>query len=322
MSGFVNSTRPTLDRYKMANIKFKELATAFKSVKENHGCAGVDGVTIESFESDHDSNIALLRDQIDERTYSPFPLLRILVEKGNGESRKLCIPTVRDRIAQTAVLQRIGPVLEKEFEECSFAYRKGRSVKQAVCKIKEYYDQGYHWVVDADIDEFFNKVDHQILLTKLKMYIDDQHIIDLIKLWLNSEVWDGESITKTKIGISQGSPVSPVLANLFLDELDEELMRNNYKIIRFSDDFVILCKNRHEAIEALKLSEDVLQKLLLELDEDDIVSFEHGFKFLGVIFLKDMIMKPFNLKKKRSGIIAYPKPFDIKAYKAGKMEVH
>lgn len=145
-------------------ISFQPLLTAFQAVKENHGCAGVDGVTIEQFEGNLDINLKIMHNEITEQTYFPLPLLKILVDKGNGEARALCIPTVRDRVVQTAVLQLIEPVLEKEFEECSFGYRKGRSVKQAVYKIKEYYEQGYHWVVDADIDAFFDSVDHALLL--------------------------------------------------------------------------------------------------------------------------------------------------------------
>jgi len=122
------------------------LSSAFQHVKENHGCAGVDGVTIERFEENFDLNLARLQDELERQIYFPLPLMKILVEKKNGEPRILCIPTVRDRVVETAVLQIIGPVLEKEFEDCSFAYRKGRSVKQAVYKITDYYDKGYCWV--------------------------------------------------------------------------------------------------------------------------------------------------------------------------------
>jgi retron-type reverse transcriptase len=130
---------------KKIDINHSSLSSAFQHVKENHGCAGVDGVTIERFEENLDLNLARLRDEVVKQTYFPLPLLKILVEKKNGNPRSLCIPVVRDRVVETAVLQMIEPVLEKEFEECSFAYRKGRSVKQAVYKIKEYY-------VTKDID--------------------------------------------------------------------------------------------------------------------------------------------------------------------------
>lgn len=290
------------------------LYSAFESVKENHGCAGVDGVTIERFEQNLHGNLRALQDGLAGGTYFPLPLMKILVDKGNGEARALCIPTVRDRVVETAVLQLIEPVLEKEFEDCSFAYRKGRSVRQAVYKIKEYYDNGYQWVVDADIDAFFDSVNHKLLLCKVKKFVHDAEVRRLIEQWLRAEIWDGESLTVLQKGIPQGSPISPILANLFLDELDEEMLNKGYRFIRYADDFVILCKNPKDAKSALQLSKEVLEKLLLELDEEDVVSFDQGFKYLGVIFVRSMIMTPFDRPKKERRVLSYPKPFDLDAY--------
>ena len=295
-------------------ITLNSLSLAFQTVKENHGCAGVDGVTIEQFEGNLGKNLKILQNEIKTKTYFPLPLLKILVDKGNGESRALYIPTVRDRIVQTAALKIVEPVLEKEFEECSFAYRKGRSVKQAVYKIREYYDKGYHWVVDADIDAFFDSVDHDILIEKVKRLIKDKDIIRLINMWLKAEVWDGKSVERLEKGISQGSAVSPILANLFLDKFDEELIRNGHKLVRFSDDFVILCRSPADAKQSLQLSKEALDKLLLELDEEQIISFEDGFKFLGVIFIRDMIMTPFDRPKRERKILSYPKPLNMNEY--------
>ena len=132
------------------------LQQAFLSVRDNQGCAGVDGVTIACFEAGLTKNLVALRHELTEQSYRPLPLMRILVAKKSGEPRGLCIPTVRDRVAQTALLRRYQPLLEQEFEGCSYAYRKGRSVRQAVQKVKEYHDQGYCWVVTADIGAFFD----------------------------------------------------------------------------------------------------------------------------------------------------------------------
>jgi len=299
---------------KKIGINHSLLSSAFHSVKKNHGCAGVDGVTIERFEKNHDLNLARLQDELVRQIYFPLPLMKILVEKRNCEPRALCIPSVRDRVVETAVLQMIEPVLEKEFEECSFAYRKGRSVKQVVYKIKDYYDKGYRWVVDADIDAFFDSVDHKLLLAKFKQYIHDPHIQRLIEIWVTAEIWDGTSLKVCQKGIPQGSPISPILANLFLDELDEELLQKGYKYIRYADDYVILCKKEEDAEKGLELSKQVLEKLLLELDEEDITTFDQGFKYLGVIFLKSMVMKPFEIQKKNRKVLFYPKPFDLDAY--------
>ncbi len=295
-------------------ITFDKLVVAFERVKVNDGCPGVDRVTIEEFEYDLTANLKRLHNELQNRTYRPLPLLRILVDKGNGEARALCIPAVCDRVAQVFVLDIVEPVLDKEFEVCSFAYRKGHSVKDAVYMIKEYHEQGYNWVVDADIDEFFDSVDHELLLSKFRKYVHIPFIHELLELWLKTEVWDGERLTIPAKGIPQGSPVSPISANLFLDELDEEMLKKEYKIVRYSDDYIVLCKNKDAAVKALQLSKDVLERLLLRLDEEDIVNFNQGFEFLGVTFVRSLIMKPFDNPKKDHKIIHYPGHLDIKGY--------
>ena len=295
-------------------MKVSDLKSAFQSVKANHGCAGVDGVTIGQFEKDLQANLFALSEELKRKTYFPLPLMKIQVAKKNGEPRNLCIPVVRDRVLHRAVLNLIEPVVEKEFETCSFAYRKGRSVKQAVFKIKEYYDKGFRYVVNADIDAFFDTVDHALLIKKFRHVVTDANIQRLVELWIKADVWDGTTLSVIEKGIPQGSAISPILANLFLDELDEEMLQKGLKFIRYSDDFVILCKSPKAAANALELTEQVLENLLLELDEKEIVSFDKGFKFLGVVFLKSMIMKPFEVQQKNRKVLSYPGPFNLTAY--------
>jgi group II intron reverse transcriptase/maturase len=295
-------------------LNVNSLLSAFQQVKDNRGCAGVDGVTIEKFEERLQENLLKLEFEVKQKTYFPLPLLKIIVDKGNGEGRALCIPSVRDRILQAAVLDVITPVFEKEFEECSFGYRKGRSVKQAVYKIKEYYDAGYRWVVDADIDAFFDSVAHNLLTAKVKKYLSDEDISRLIELWIKAAVWDGESIIVIERGIPQGSPISPILANLFLDELDEAMLKKGYKYVRYSDDFVILCKDPEKARQSCEFTKKILDKLLLELDESNVVSFDQGFKYLGVLFIKSLIMIPFDKPKRERKVLYMPPPLNMDAY--------
>jgi group II intron reverse transcriptase/maturase len=291
----------------------KDFINAFSEVKANSGCAGADGVTIRDFERDLEENCAELAREIDSQAYLPLPLLKILIDKGGGETRALCVPAVRDRVAQTAVLRLIEPAFEKQFDPCSFGYRRGHSVRQAVDLIQSYYDQGYRWVLDCDIDAFFDSVDHDLLMKEIQAVVADAEILRLIRLWISGEVWDGRAVSPLTKGIPQGSPISPILANLFLDELDDEMLRRGQKIVRYADDFVVLCRTSEGADKALALSEETLGRLRLRLDEADITDFDHGFLFLGVIFLKSMALKSI-IKKNLKGIIHFPGYLDVEEY--------
>jgi len=302
-----------------SNLFFKiaeaaNLRAAWVRVRDNRGCAGVDGISIETFEMLLDNNLSQLSQELIEETYHPLPLLKILVDKGNGESRALSIPTVRDRVAQAAALNLLQPIFEVEFEESSFAYRRGRSVRQAVLKVRQYYNQGYRWVLDADIDAFFDSVPHDRLLSKVAQLILDRRILRLLCHWVEAEVWDGQEVFRLTQGIPQGSVISPMLANLYLDELDEELLSQGLHLVRYADDFLVLCKDEAKAQQAVHLTKAILQRMELELDEADIVHFDQGFRFLGVIFCRSTILIPFDRDKKPKRVLYMPLPLDIKAY--------
>lgn len=270
------------------------LLLGFDRVEENAGGPGVDGVCIEDVACQLDDTMRALRTDLVHGTYLPLPLLRIHMDKGDGKTRPLSIPTVRDRIVQTAAAIVLTPVLEKEFETCSYAYRKGRSVQQAIRQIISYREQGYQWVVDADIQSFFDEIDHARLLLELETVVPEVPILDLVKKWLTVDVVEGDHRWRLTKGVPQGSPISPVLSNLYLDHFDEALLKARHKLVRFADDFVILCKDQPRAKEALELTQEVLQGLGLSLHpaKTHIVDFNRGFRYLGVQFIRSLAFRP------------------------------
>lgn len=273
---------------------YNNLLLGFERVEENGGTSGVDNITIERFSAGLQTKLVAMQKQLLSGAYEPFPLRKVSIPKANGKLRWLSIPTVRDRIIQTSASIVLTPLIDPEFEESSFAYRKNRSVKKAIHKINELREKGYIWVVDADIFSFFDEINHEILTAELAKYIDDTRVLDLIYKWIKADVvYKGQKTALAK-GVPQGSPISPLLSNVYLDVFDEALMKANYKHVRFADDFVILCKDKPTAEDALELTEDVLSKLNLNvnLDKTRITSFNQGFRYLGVSFLRSMIFRP------------------------------
>ena len=226
-------------------------------------------------------------------TYRPLPLLRVEIDKPSGGKRPLSIPTIRDRVLQTAISLVLTPVFEEEFESISFAYRRGHSVKQAVSLIEWLRDKGFHWVVDADIHRYFDEVDHELLMVEVKKLVSDEGILQLILQWLDAVIVDGNKRFRLSKGIPQGSPLSPLLANLFLDHLDEMLLDNNFRLVRYADDFIVLCKTAEKANDALELTQEVLNGLKLSFNtrKTRVVDFNQGFHFLGVQFVRSLAIK-------------------------------
>jgi len=270
------------------------LFEAWLKVRANRGAPGVDGQTIEHFAANVFSRLQTLRDLVRRGEYRPQPLLRVGIPKPNGKLRHLAIPTVRDRVLQTAVARTLTPLLDKAFEHASYGYRSGHSVAMAVARVAHWRDQGFQWVVDADIESYFDNIDHRLLLDKLRRTIEDSSLFPLIELWLAATVQpsDGTQPYLLTRGVPQGSPLSPLLANLYLDDLDEAVLAHDMRLVRFADDFVILCRDPSHAEQALRLTEDVVAALKLRINRDKtrLVHFDEGFRFLGVNFIRNLMV--------------------------------
>lgn len=276
------------------------LHDAWQRVRENAGCRGADGITVGAFAVDEETELDALEVGLRERTYAPVPLLELRVPKKSGGTRGLAIPSVRDRVAQAAVFLATREIFERELEEVSFAFRAGLGVRDALAKIVELRDQGFRFVVDADVAAFFDTIPHERLFKRLHRLPLPPYLFTLFALWVRCEIYDGKSLRFLERGIPQGSVVSPMLANLFLDPLDEAFAREGKKIVRYADDFIVLCRTASEAEASLELTDELLEKLELDLNREKTVvtSFDQGFKFLGATFVRDEVYLPFEVKKK------------------------
>lgn len=259
------------------------LEEAWERVRLNQGAAGGDGETVAAFAASAAVRLVALQRDLRDGRYEPGPVRRVDIPKRGGGLRPLAIPCVVDRVAQGAVALTLGPVLDPEFSEASFGYRPGRSVEQAVARVRHWRDQGYRWVVDGDIERYFERVPHDPLLARIAAHIGDGPLTRLVALWL-------ETAAPAGCGLPQGSPLSPLLANLYLDTVDDAISGRGVRLVRFADDFVLLCRERERAEAALSRIADVLAHhgLGLNPDKTRLVSFEQGFRFLGRLFLRSL----------------------------------
>lgn len=281
------NARPPTDNAGLfaAATRLDALEAAWVKVRANAGAAGGDGVSVEHFDELAATHLLRLHRALRDGAYRPGPLRRFSIPKSSGGQRPLDIPCVVDRVAQTAVAQTLTPVLEPEMEPESYGYRPGRSVQQAVRRIDRLRQDGFTWVVDGDIERYFETVPHDPLLARLARTIGEGPLSELIALWLETAMPEGR-------GLPQGSPLSPLLANLYLDDVDEALAGRGVRLVRFADDFVVLCKSRASAERALDRAAALLAERGLELhrEKSRIVSFQQGFRFLGHLFVRSLVM--------------------------------
>jgi RNA-directed DNA polymerase len=262
----------------------KNLELAWEKVKRNRGSAGIDEVTIAEFEEGKGYYLDLLHRKLREGTYRPQPVKRVEIPKSDGGVRKLGIPAVMDRVCQQALVQRMEPILEPEFQDCSFGYRPGRSPHDAMRKVWQELNEGNVWVVDADLRQFFDTIDQEKLIDLIAEEISDGRVLRLVRGILRAGVMEGGCWQPTRTGVPQGGVASPLWSNIFLTPFDHWMTREGFRLTRWADDFVIVCKTREEARRALETAERFLREELrvrLHPQKTRIVHVRQGFEFLG-----------------------------------------
>ena len=268
------------------------LNRAYKRVKANKGAPGVDGMTIEAALPWLKENHKELVERIRKGKYTPFPVRRVEIPKPDGGIRKLGIPTVTDRIIQQAMAQQLMPIFEPLFSEDSFGYRPGRSAKDAILRIKEYAEQGYTRAVVLDLSKYFDTLNHTVLLNQLRQQIKDERVIQMVKRYLKSGVMENGVVMETEEGSPQGGNLSPLLANVYLNEFDWEFKRRGVPCIRYADDIVLLAKSERAAERLLESSIKYLEgKLQLKVNREKSRTVSifaiRNFKYLGFCFGKN-----------------------------------
>ena len=267
------------------------LHEAWKRVKANKGSNGIDGIAIEDIEAKGvERYLTRIQSELKSGTYRPLPVRRVMIPKSDGSQRPLGIPCVKDRIVQMATKIAIEPVFEADFKDCSYGFRPKRSAKQALEVVRKACNNKGYYVVDADIEKFFDNVNQDKLMTLIELRISDRRILKLIRQWLKSGVLYGNILEISELGTSQGSVISPLLANIYLNTLDrlwEKYGLTHGILVRYADDTVIICKNKKSANHALTLLQYIMGKLDLKLHpvKTKIVCMwdgKEGFDFLGM----------------------------------------
>lgn len=262
--------------------------SAFKRVKSNKGSHGVDGMGVDELLQYLKENGNQLRQSILDGKYRPNPVRRVEIPKENGKKRKLGIPTVVDRVVQQAIAQVLAPIFEQQFSDDSYGFRPRRSAHDAIRKCQNNINDGYNYVVDMDLEKYFDTVNQSKLVEVLSRTINDGRVISLIHKYLRAGVVIKHSFEETEIGVPQGGPLSPILSNIMLNELDKELESRGHRFVRYADDLLIFCKSRRSA---KRTYENILpfieNKLFLKVNrEKTVVDYVGKVKFLGFAFYR------------------------------------
>ena len=266
----------------------ENLNEALKRVKANKGASGIDKMTIDSLDAYFNEHRNEIITSIMNKTYKPQPVRRVYIPKSNGKLRPLGIPTVVDRVIQQTIAQRLVPIYENLFSNYSYGFRPNRDCHKAVSKALEYLNQGFEWVIDLDIEKYFDTVNHDKLISILREEVNDSHTLHLIRKFLQAGVMDDGLVSKTTIGVPQGGPLSPILSNIYLDKLDKELESRGLHFVRYADDCNIFVRSSVSAERVMKSITSWLErKLFLKVSATKTkVVRPTNSNFLGFTFWK------------------------------------
>ena len=273
------------------------LNLAFKNVKANKGASGIDELSIEETEKfikEHKNQIVW---QLYNRKYQPQPVRRVEIPKANGGVRKLGIPTVLDRVIQQAMVQVLSPIFEPYFSEYSYGFRPNRCCQMAIIKALEYFNDGYDWIVDIDLEKFFDNVPHDRLLRMVSDVVKDGNVVSLVNKFLKAGVMIQGNYEDTVIGTPQGGPLSPLLSNIMLNKLDKELESRNLHFTRYADDTIILVKSEKAANRVMEsITHFIEKKLGLKVNMTKTkICKPNELKYLGFGFYKDIKNNTYNI---------------------------
>lgn len=277
----------------------ENLAEAFKQVKQNHGAPGVDGVTVEKYESELSENLELIQTELKTKIYTPSPVRRVMIDKPDGGKRPLGIPTVKDRVVQQAVVNKMTPIFDDGFHPSSYGYRKGRSQAQAIEKATQFARKyQFRFAVDMDLSKCFDRLDHEFLINEVAKKISDGSVLWLIRTFLKSGALEDGRFIETEEGSPQGGVISPLLSNIYLNVFDQEMKARGIRIVRFADDILIFAVSKAKAGNYKALATMILEKqmkLTVNKEKTHITSLEQGIDFLGV----KIRMKYITIQEKR-----------------------
>jgi group II intron reverse transcriptase/maturase len=283
----INTNKPT-ERMLERILSSDNMNEAYQKVKRNKGAGGVDKMEMDELLEHLKTHREEILTSLLTGSYKPYPVKRVEIPKENGKTRKLGIPTLRDRVVQQAILQVLSPIYEKQFVETSYGFRPNRGCHDALKKCQEYANQGYWYVIDIDLEKFFDTVNQSMLMEILSRLIKDNRVLSLIQKFLNAGIMDRGMFIRSDVGVPQGGPISPLLANIMLNELDQKLEEWGYRFVRYADDLMIFTKSKRAGQRQFqRVSKFIEGKLKLKINKEKTsITRLNQIKYLGYGFYR------------------------------------